>query len=142
MNRSSAAAVGGPGGPRADKVAAAVADYLRGRKAGRVPDSVPRGGRGSGKGGLHGDTGGCSSPDRTRHAADAGGMGAREAGAVPGIKARVLSGDGHGSGIPPAPGRTGPPASRQSGRYGRRNCARDFGGLAGALTPGIECAKI
>jgi len=101
MNRSSAAAVGGPGGPRADKVAAAVADYLRGRKAGRVPHCVPRVPRGGGKGDLHGDTGGCSSPDRTRHAADAGGMGAREAGAASGIKARVLSGDEHGSGRPP-----------------------------------------
>ena len=114
MNRSSAAAVGGPGGPRADKVAAAVADYLRGRKAGRVPHCVPRVPRGGGKGDLHGDTGGCSSPDRTRHAADAGGMGA--AGAAPGIKARVLSGDGHGSGSPPPWGRIVPPASRSRGR--------------------------
>jgi hypothetical protein len=91
----------GPCGPRGARVLAAVEGFLKGRKACRAPQCaplVPREGR---KGDLLSDTGRCSSPCGTRHAADAGGLGA--AGAAPGIKVRVLSGDGYGCGgrLPP-----------------------------------------
>jgi len=63
---------GGPGGPRADKVAAALADYLRGRKAKFAPVSAPLSPRAGRQGRLLDDGGGCSSPIVTRRAADAG----------------------------------------------------------------------
>lgn len=97
----------GPCGPRGALVLAAVEGFLKGRKASRVPHCVPRVPHGGRKGVLHGDTGGCSSRVGTRTAADAEGLGA--AGAAPGIKARVLSGGGHGSGIPLPPQSNPPP---------------------------------
>ncbi len=61
------------GGPRGARVLAAVRDYLKGRKTGgkrarRVPDSVPLVPQGAEKGGFHGDTGGRSSPTGTPRA--------------------------------------------------------------------------
>jgi len=61
---------GALGGPRADKVAAALTDYLRGRKAGRVPLTVPRV-----RGCLVSDQqGGCSTPAGTMATPGAGGV--------------------------------------------------------------------
>ena len=62
--------LGSLGGPRGARVLAAVVGYLKGRKtrgkrARRVPDSVPLVPQGSGKGRFHGDTVGRSSPTMT-----------------------------------------------------------------------------
>jgi len=66
------ASPGGPGGPRADKVAAALTDYLRGRKAKFAPVSAPLSPRAGGQGRLLDDTAVGSSPTVTWRAADAG----------------------------------------------------------------------
>ena len=84
---------GGPGGPRADKIAAAVTDFLRGRKAGRAPEYAPRKPHEGEKGDLLADTRGGSSPTRTRHAADAGRVGAAAVGVALAVALGVFSAD-------------------------------------------------
>lgn len=64
------------GGPRAARVAAAVAAFLRGKVACGAPHCAPGAPRAGRKGRFRGNTAGCSSPTGTRHAAEAGRTGA------------------------------------------------------------------
>ena len=64
---------GGPGGPRADKVAAALTDYLRGRKAKFAPVSAPLSPRAGRRGGLEDEGGRCSGRRGTTATPGAGG---------------------------------------------------------------------